>query len=138
MGGEEEQQHVFKMITVLFSNFSSETQIICCSTLVSRGLLFTIVAFLGQQIRFLRSVGIFCLKSLFDLQAIEVLERATRVKPVAPLFILLGKTNMKAKRFENAISSFERAIQLMVFHSSSSLHPSRLYSFSEASDEHLS
>ncbi|KAL9955567.1 hypothetical protein ACROYT_G036906 [Oculina patagonica] len=48
----------------------------------------------------------------FD-QAIEVLERATRVKPVAPLFILLGKTNMKAKRFENAISSFERAIEIM-------------------------
>lgn len=36
------------------------------------------------------------------------------MKPVAPLFILLGKTNMKAKRFENAIASFERAIEIMV------------------------
>ena len=36
------------------------------------------------------------------------------MKPVAPLFILLGKTNMKAKRFENAIRSFERAIDIMV------------------------
>ena len=57
-------------------------------------------------------------QSLFDLQAIEVLERATRVKPVAPLFVLLGKTNMKAKRFENAISSFEKAIKIMVCDSS--------------------
>ena len=105
---------------------------------MSRGFLFTTVAFPGQQIRFLRSAIVFCLKSLFDLQAIEVLERATRVKPVAPLFILLGKTNMKAKRFENAISSFERAIQIMVCQSSSLLHPSRLYSSSDASSEHLS
>lgn len=49
-----------------------------------------------------------------DFQAIEVLERATRVRPVAPLFILLGKTNMKAKRFEDAIKSFDRAIEIMV------------------------
>ncbi|XP_068717425.1 uncharacterized protein [Montipora capricornis] len=46
-------------------------------------------------------------------QAIEVLERATRSKPVAPLFVLLGKTNMKAKRFEDAIRSFDRAITIM-------------------------
>lgn len=51
---------------------------------------------------------------MLDFQAIEVLERATRVKPVAPLFILLGKTNMKARRFDNAIRSFDRAIQIMV------------------------
>jgi len=48
----------------------------------------------------------------FD-QAIEVLERATRVKPIPPMFILLGKTNMKAKRFEDAIRSFDRAIEIM-------------------------
>ncbi|XP_031569552.1 uncharacterized protein LOC116304042 [Actinia tenebrosa] len=48
----------------------------------------------------------------FD-QAIEVLERATRVKPTAQLFVLLGKTNMKAKRFANAIESFQKAIQIM-------------------------
>ena len=52
--------------------------------------------------------------NLLDFQAIEVLERATRVRPVAPLFILLGKTNMKAKRFEDAIKSFDRAIEIMV------------------------
>ena len=52
--------------------------------------------------------------NLLDFQAIEVLERATRVRPVAPLFILLGKTNMKAKRFEDAIKSFGRAIEIMV------------------------
>lgn len=52
--------------------------------------------------------------NLLDFQAIEVLERATRVRPVAPLFILLGKTNMKAKRFGDAIKSFDRAIEIMV------------------------
>lgn len=46
-------------------------------------------------------------------QAIEVLERATRSKPVAPLFVLLGKTNMKAKRFEDAIRSFGAAVTIM-------------------------
>jgi len=52
-------------------------------------------------------------------QAIEVLERATRVKPIPPMFILLGKTNMKAKRFEDAIRSFDRAIEIMVCEASS-------------------
>jgi len=72
---------------------------------------------------------------LFDLQAIEVLERATRVKPVAPLFILLGKTNMKAKRFENAISSFERAIKVMVCDSTSLFFPCCMYTSCEAEEE---
>ena len=53
------------------------------------------------------------------------------MKPVAPLFILLGKTNMKAKRFENAVSSFERAIKIMVCDSSSLLPPSRMYASCE-------
>ncbi|XP_048585429.1 uncharacterized protein LOC5512045 isoform X2 [Nematostella vectensis] len=48
----------------------------------------------------------------FD-QAIDVLERATRVKPSAQIFVLLGKTNMKAKRFEDAISSFLKAIEIL-------------------------
>ena len=51
---------------------------------------------------------------VFSRQAIEVLERATRVKPVAPLFVLLGKTNMKAKKFLDAITSFNTAIQILV------------------------
>lgn len=39
---------------------------------------------------------------------------ATRVKPVPPLFMLLGKTQMKAKEFKDAITSFDRALQLYV------------------------
>jgi uncharacterized protein HemY len=53
------------------------------------------------------------------LQAIEALMAATRVKPVPPLFMLLGKTQMKAKVFKDAITSFDRALQLYVsFYSS--------------------
>lgn len=48
------------------------------------------------------------------LQAIEALNAATRVKPVPPLFMLLGKTQMKAKVFKDAITSFDRALQLYV------------------------
>ncbi|XP_056011741.1 uncharacterized protein LOC125682590 isoform X3 [Ostrea edulis] len=45
-------------------------------------------------------------------KAIEALMAATRVKPVPPLFMLLGKTQMKAKEFKDAITSFDRALQL--------------------------
>ncbi|XP_052720831.1 uncharacterized protein LOC128192291 isoform X6 [Crassostrea angulata] len=45
-------------------------------------------------------------------KAIEALNAATRVKPVPPLFMLLGKTQMKAKVFKDAITSFDRALQL--------------------------
>ncbi|XP_078324094.1 uncharacterized protein LOC111124594 isoform X6 [Crassostrea virginica] len=45
-------------------------------------------------------------------KAIEALIAATRVKPVPPLFMLLGKTQMKAKEFKDAITSFDRALQL--------------------------
>ncbi|KAK3699161.1 hypothetical protein QZH41_011884 [Actinostola sp. cb2023] len=48
----------------------------------------------------------------FDL-AIKVLDRATRVRPSAQLFVLLGKTNMKAKRFADAIESFKKSIEIM-------------------------
>ena len=47
-------------------------------------------------------------------QAIDALMSATRVKPVMPLFMLLGKTQMKAKQFKEAAASFERALDLMV------------------------
>lgn len=38
----------------------------------------------------------------------------TRIRPVAPVFMLLGKTQMKAKSFKDAIESFERALALYV------------------------
>lgn len=53
-------------------------------------------------------------QSFYLLQAIEALNAATRVKPVPPLFMLLGKTQMKAKEFKDAITSFDRALQLYV------------------------
>ncbi|KAK7097844.1 uncharacterized protein [Littorina saxatilis] len=46
-------------------------------------------------------------------KAIDALVRATRVKPVMPLFMLLGKTEMKAKQFKEAAASFEKALDLM-------------------------
>ncbi|XP_061164225.1 uncharacterized protein LOC133173256 [Saccostrea echinata] len=45
-------------------------------------------------------------------KAIEALTAATKVKPVPPLFMLLGKTQMQAKVFQDAITSFDRALQL--------------------------
>lgn len=53
-------------------------------------------------------------QSFYLLQAIEALNAATRVKPVPPLLMLLGKTQMKAKEFKDAITSFDRALQLYV------------------------
>ena len=47
-------------------------------------------------------------------QAIDALEAATRVKPVPPLFLLLGKTQMKAQMWKKAIQSFEKALELVV------------------------
>ena len=46
----------------------------------------------------------------FSFQAIDILTRATRITSSTNLCILLGKTCMKAKQFENAIASFKRAI----------------------------
>ncbi|XP_033743076.1 uncharacterized protein LOC117329299 isoform X6 [Pecten maximus] len=43
-------------------------------------------------------------------KAIEALNIATRSKPIASLFMLLGKTQMKAKLYKDAIVSFERAL----------------------------
>ncbi|KAJ8298279.1 hypothetical protein KUTeg_024810, partial [Tegillarca granosa] len=45
-------------------------------------------------------------------KAIDALLSATRVKPIAPMFMLLGKTQMKAKEYQDAIESFEKALQL--------------------------
>lgn len=48
------------------------------------------------------------------MQAIDALTQATRVKPVTSLFMLLGKTQMKAKQFKEAATSFQKALDLMV------------------------
>lgn len=45
-------------------------------------------------------------------KAIDALEAATRVQPVPSMFMLLGKTQMKAKEFTNAIGSFNKALEL--------------------------
>lgn len=58
-----------------------------------------------------------CITSLIScivFQAIDALEGATRVKPVAPIFVLLGKTQMKAQQWQNAVASFEKAIDIVV------------------------
>ncbi|XP_033111439.1 uncharacterized protein LOC117112460 isoform X2 [Anneissia japonica] len=49
-------------------------------------------------------------------KAIETLSTAARLKPAAPLFILLGKTQMKAKLYKQAVESLEKALQLMMCH----------------------
>ena len=47
-------------------------------------------------------------------QGIDILTRATRITSSTNMLILLGKTCMKAKQFENAIASFKRAIYNLV------------------------
>ncbi|XP_023933515.1 uncharacterized protein LOC106162457 [Lingula anatina] len=46
-------------------------------------------------------------------KAIGALESATRQKPVASLFTLLGKTQMKAKLWRNAIGNFDKALGIL-------------------------
>ena len=50
-------------------------------------------------------------------QAVEALEGATRVQPVAPLFMLLGKTQMKAQSWKDAVESFQKAVEAVVSNS---------------------
>ena len=47
-------------------------------------------------------------------QAVEALNGATKVKPVASLFVLLGKTQIKARHWKEAVKSFERALDIVV------------------------
>ena len=47
-------------------------------------------------------------------QAIDALKAATRSKPVASLFLLLGKTQMKARMWRDAVESFEKALEIVV------------------------
>ncbi|XP_014340070.1 uncharacterized protein TTC6 [Latimeria chalumnae] len=46
-------------------------------------------------------------------KAIQCLVSAVRVKPVPSLFILLGKTQMKAKKSKEAVESFKKAIEIL-------------------------
>lgn len=47
-------------------------------------------------------------------QAIEALLAAVRSRPVPQLFMLLGNTQIKAKQFREAITSFGSALELYV------------------------
>ena len=55
-----------------------------------------------------------CIILYLSFQAIHTLTRATRISPTTNMLILLGKTCMKAKQFENAIASFKRAVYNLV------------------------
>ncbi|XP_022099054.1 uncharacterized protein LOC110983798 isoform X2 [Acanthaster planci] len=46
-------------------------------------------------------------------KAIDVLSTAARSHPTAPLFILLGKTQIKAKKYRDAVDSLEKALNFM-------------------------
>ncbi|XP_057307156.1 uncharacterized protein LOC130645247 isoform X1 [Hydractinia symbiolongicarpus] len=46
-------------------------------------------------------------------RAIGLLEVAIKSQPITPLHILLGKTKMKAKRYQDAIESFQQALDIM-------------------------
>ncbi|XP_071786267.1 uncharacterized protein [Asterias amurensis] len=46
-------------------------------------------------------------------KAISVLSTAARSQPSAPLFILLGKTQIKAKKYKEAVDSLEKALNFM-------------------------
>ncbi|XP_078601975.1 uncharacterized protein LOC144876496 isoform X1 [Branchiostoma floridae x Branchiostoma japonicum] len=46
-------------------------------------------------------------------KAVETMAQACRVKPSPQMYTLLGKTQMKAKQFEEAVGTYKRAIQLL-------------------------
>ncbi|XP_078682864.1 uncharacterized protein LOC144917111 isoform X2 [Branchiostoma floridae x Branchiostoma belcheri] len=46
-------------------------------------------------------------------KAVETMAQACRVKPSPQMYTLLGKTQMKAKQFEDAVGTYKRAIQLL-------------------------
>ncbi|XP_074650504.1 uncharacterized protein LOC141905524 isoform X2 [Tubulanus polymorphus] len=46
-------------------------------------------------------------------KAIEALQFAARQKPIAPHYFLLGKTEMKDKRFNDAVNSFQQALSVL-------------------------
>lgn len=47
-------------------------------------------------------------------KAIMALDNALKVTPNPPLYILLGKTQMKAKHWNDAIDSFSHALKALV------------------------
>ncbi|XP_072039506.1 uncharacterized protein [Amphiura filiformis] len=46
-------------------------------------------------------------------KAIEILLSTAKVQPSAPLYILLGKTQIKAKKYREAVESLEKALDFM-------------------------
>ncbi|GFR77474.1 tetratricopeptide repeat protein 6, partial [Elysia marginata] len=46
-------------------------------------------------------------------RAVDALQQASREKPIAPYFMMLGKTHMKAKQFTEAVQSFKQALDKM-------------------------
>ena len=52
--------------------------------------------------------------NIVPFQAIDALQTAARAKPVASMYMLLGKTQIKAKRFKDSIASFDLALSLYV------------------------
>ena len=47
-------------------------------------------------------------------EAINILVNTAKVQPSAPLYILLGKTQIKAKKYKEAVESLEKALDFMV------------------------
>ena len=47
-------------------------------------------------------------------KAIEILVNTAKVQPSAQLYILLGKTQIKAKKYREAVESLEKALDYMV------------------------
>ncbi len=47
-------------------------------------------------------------------KAIDILLNTAKVQPSAPLYILLGKTEIKAKKYREAVESLEKALDFMV------------------------
>eukprot|EP00063_Salmo_salar_P075225 XP_014050060.1 PREDICTED: tetratricopeptide repeat protein 6 isoform X1 [Salmo salar] len=63
-----------------------------------------------------------------DAKAIACLEAATNNQPSPPILILLGKTQMKARKFMEAVESFRKALILL------SPNETNLYNVSEAAE----
>ncbi|XP_064783069.1 uncharacterized protein ttc6 [Oncorhynchus masou masou] len=63
-----------------------------------------------------------------DAKAIACLEAASNNRPSPPILILLGKTQMKARKFMEAVESFRKALTLL------SPNETNLYNVSEAAE----
>nr|XP_015206045.1 PREDICTED: tetratricopeptide repeat protein 6 isoform X1 [Lepisosteus oculatus] len=48
-----------------------------------------------------------------NTKAIDCLATTTKTRPTPPIFILLGKTQMKAKKYKDAVESFKKVLMLL-------------------------